>query len=105
MGKIFSYCVSNGTVKMKLKETSQPLSTMHTSDLEKLFPDVEPDFNSMKVVRFCIAIIKGEFRVCAASGIDLFVIIFIYRKQLDIVMESSVLGVAGILILPLAIIR
>ena len=105
MVKIFSYCVSNGTVKMKLKETSQPLSTMHTSDLEKLFPDVEPDFNSMKVVRFCIAIIKGEFRVCVASGIDLFVIILIYRKQLDIVMESSVLGVAGILILPLAIIR
>ena len=105
MGKIFSYCVSNGTVKMKLKETSQPLSTIHTSDLEKLFPDVEPEFNSMKVVRFCIAITRGEFRVYAASGMDLFVIIFIDRKQLDIFMESSVLGVAGILILPLAIIR
>ena len=41
MGKIFSYYVSNGTVKVKIQETSQPLSIMHTSDLEKLFPDVD----------------------------------------------------------------
>ena len=41
MGKIFSYYVSNGTVKIKIQETSQPLSIMHTSDLEKLFPDVD----------------------------------------------------------------
>ena len=41
MGKIFSYYVSNGTVKIKIQETSKPLSIMHTSDLEKLFPDVD----------------------------------------------------------------
>ena len=41
MGKIFSYYVSNGTVKIKIQETSQPLSIMHTSNLEKLFPDVD----------------------------------------------------------------
>ena len=41
MGKIFSYYVSNGTVKIKIQETSQPLSIMHISDLEKLFPDID----------------------------------------------------------------
>ena len=41
MGKIFSYYVSNGTVKIKIQETSQPLSIMHTSDLEKLSADVD----------------------------------------------------------------
>ena len=41
MGKIFSYYVSNGTVKTKILETSQPLSIMHISDLDKLFPDVD----------------------------------------------------------------
>ena len=52
---------------------------------------------------FCIAITSGEFRVSAASGMDLFMIVFIGRKQLDIVIGSSVLGVVGIPILPLAI--
>ena len=41
MGKIFSYYVSNGTVKIKIQETSKPLSIMHISDLDKLFPDVD----------------------------------------------------------------
>ena len=41
MGKIFSYYVSNGTVKIKIQETSQPLTMMHTGDLQKLFPDVD----------------------------------------------------------------
>ena len=41
MGKIFSYYVSNVTVKIKIEETSKPLSIMHISDLEKLFPDVD----------------------------------------------------------------
>ena len=41
MGKIFSCYVSNGTVKIKIHETSQSLSIMHTSDLEKLFLDVD----------------------------------------------------------------
>ena len=54
---------------------------------------------------FCIVITRGEIRVSAASGIDLFAIIFIGRKQLDIVMGSLVLGVACIPILPLAIMQ
>ena len=59
----------------------------------------------MIVGLFCIAITRGEFRVSAASGSDLFIIIFIGRKQLVIVIGSSVLGVAGIPILPMAIIQ
>ena len=59
----------------------------------------------MMVGLFCIAITRGEFRVSAASEMDLFVIIFIAGKQLDIVIGSSVLGVAGIPILPLAIMQ
>ena len=39
MGKIYSYYVSNGTVKIKIQETSKPLSIMHISHLDKL-PDV-----------------------------------------------------------------
>ena len=41
MGKIFSYYVSNGTVIIKIQETLQTVSIMHTSDLDKLFPDVD----------------------------------------------------------------
>ena len=33
--------MSNGTIKIKIQETSQFLSIMRTSDLEKLFPDVD----------------------------------------------------------------
>ena len=33
--------VPYGTVTIKTQETSQPLSIMHASDLEKLFPDVD----------------------------------------------------------------
>ena len=59
----------------------------------------------MTAGRFCIAITRGEFMVSAASEMDLFLIIFIGKKQLDIVIGSSVLGVAGIPILPLTIIQ
>ena len=59
----------------------------------------------MMVGLFCIAITRGEFSFSAASGMDLFVLIFIGRKQLDIVIGSSVLGVAGIPIQPLAIMQ
>ena len=55
----------------------------------------------MMVGLFRIAITKGEFKVSAPSGMDLFVIIFIGRKQLDVAIGSSVLVVAGIPILPL----
>ena len=54
---------------------------------------------------FCIAITRGEFRVSAASGIDLVLIISIGKKQLDIVIGSSVLEVVGIPIPPLVIIQ
>ena len=42
MGKIFSYYVSNSTVKIKIEETSQPLSIIHISDPDKLFVDLSP---------------------------------------------------------------
>ena len=32
--------MSDGTVKIKIQATTQPLSIMHTSDLDKLFRDV-----------------------------------------------------------------
>ena len=41
MGKIFSYYVSNGTAKIKIQETLEPLSIMHVSDQDKIFPDVD----------------------------------------------------------------
>ena len=59
----------------------------------------------MMVGLFCIAITRGEFKVSAVSGMELFLIIFIGRKKLEIVIERSVLGVAGIPILPLAIMQ
>ena len=57
----------------------------------------------MMVGLYCIAVTRGESRVSAASGMDLSLIIFIALGQLDIAMGSSVLGIAGIPILPLAI--
>ena len=54
---------------------------------------------------FYIAITRGEFGVFAAFSMDLFVIISIGKRQLDIVIGSSVLGVAVILILTLVIIQ
>ena len=57
----------------------------------------------MMVELFCIAITRGEFRVSATFGMDL--PSGIGRKQLGIVIGSSVLGVAGTPILPLAIMQ
>ena len=54
---------------------------------------------------FSIAITREEFRVSTAFGMDVFVIIFIGRKQLDIAIGSSVLWVADIPILPLVIMQ
>ena len=48
---------------------------------------------------------RGKFGASVASGIDLFLIISIGMKHLDIVIGSSVLEVAGIPVLPLAIIQ
>ena len=36
MGKIFSYYVLDGTLKIKIQETSKALSIMHISDLDKV---------------------------------------------------------------------
>ena len=41
MVKIFLYYVSNGNMKIEIQQTSQPLSIMHTSDLENFFLDVD----------------------------------------------------------------
>ena len=57
----------------------------------------------MMVRMFCIAVTRRESRISAASGMDLSMIIFIASKQLDIAIGSSVLGVVGIPILPLAV--
>ena len=46
-----------------------------------------------------ISITRGEFVVSAAFAMDLFVIIFIRKKQLGIVIGSSVLREAGMSIL------
>ena len=48
---------------------------------------------------------RGKFGVFVASEMDLFLIISIGIKRLDTVIGSSVLGVAGIPILSLAIIQ
>ena len=95
--------MSNGTIKIKIQETSQFLSIMRTSDLEKLFPDVDLSPAVWWLALFCIAITRGGCRVSVASEMDFFMTTFISRQQLDIVTGSSVLGVAGVLFLPLAI--
>ena len=58
MGKIFSYYVSDGTVKIKIQATSQPQSIIHTSDLNKLFPDV--DLSSTGWRWDCFALLSPE---------------------------------------------
>ena len=79
MGKIFSYYVSNGTVKIKIQETSKSLSVR------------QYESNSMTKVLLSP---EGNF-----------LIISIGMKQLDIVIGNSVLGVVNIPILNLAIIQ
>ena len=104
--KIFSYYVSNGTVKIEIQETSKSLSIMDISDLDKLFPDVDlsPTVWDQQYDK-SIAITRGECKVSAASGMDLYLIISIGMKQLDIAIGSTLLGVAGIPIVPLVIIQ
>ena len=58
IAKIFSYYVSNGTVKIKIQKTSQPLSIMHISDLDKLLPDV--DLSPTVWRRDCFALLSPE---------------------------------------------
>ena len=41
MKQIYSYYVSNGTVKVKLQENSGPISTTHATDFDKHFPGID----------------------------------------------------------------
>ena len=41
MKQIHNYYVSNGTVKVKLEENSQPISIMHATDFDKHFPGID----------------------------------------------------------------
>ena len=78
MGKIYSYYVSNGTIKIKIQETSKPLSIMHISDLDKRFPDVDLS-PTVWVQQYdnSFAITRGEFKFSTVSGMNLFLIISI----------------------------
>ena len=40
-GKIHNFFISNSTIKIKLKENSNPESITHSSDFDKFFPDVD----------------------------------------------------------------
>ena len=41
MGKIHSYFISNGSVKMRLQEKGPSILITHTADFEKYFPGVD----------------------------------------------------------------
>ena len=41
MGKINRLMVSNGTVKVKIRKISAPISITHADDFTKYFPDVD----------------------------------------------------------------
>ena len=41
MKQIYSYYVSNGTVKVKLEENSQPISITHSTDFDKDFHGID----------------------------------------------------------------
>ena len=41
MGKIHSYFISNGSVKIRLQEKGPSILITHTADFGKSFPDVD----------------------------------------------------------------
>ena len=41
LGKINSFFISGGTIKIKVKENSLPLSITHVDDFGKYFPDID----------------------------------------------------------------
>ena len=41
MGKIHSYFISNGSVKIRLQEKGPSIPITHTADFEKYFPGVD----------------------------------------------------------------
>ena len=38
---VHTFCVSNGSVEIKVRENSNPNTISHITDLEKIFPDSE----------------------------------------------------------------
>ena len=92
----------------KLKYLSENLTTCINNACKwpgKTFFECWPDSNSMMVGQFGIGITREKVRVSGASGMVGFVIIFIDRKQLDIITGSSVFGLVGIPILLLVIMQ
>ena len=43
-GRIFSWYLSNGSIKIKLQENSRPLNIFHMEDFKKCFSDVDFQF-------------------------------------------------------------
>ena len=41
LGRIHSYFISNGKIKLKVQENSDPLVVTHCSDFENFFPGVD----------------------------------------------------------------
>ena len=41
LGKIYSFHISNGTIRIKISENSSPLSITHVDDFGKHFPDID----------------------------------------------------------------
>ena len=41
LGKLNSFCISNGTITIKISENSSPLSITHVNDFGKHFPDID----------------------------------------------------------------
>ena len=41
LGKINSFYISNGTIRIKISENSSPLSITHVNDFGKHFPDID----------------------------------------------------------------
>ena len=49
LGIIHSFFISNSTIKIKLKENSNPESNIHRSDLDKFFPDVDLSLSNLYI--------------------------------------------------------
>ena len=54
MKQIYSYYVSNGTVKVKLEENSQPISITHSTDFDKDFHGIDLGHPSYMYQSCCI---------------------------------------------------
>ena len=54
MKQIYSYYVSNGTVKVKLEENSRPISITHSTDFDKDFHGIDLGLPSYMYQSCCI---------------------------------------------------